>query len=148
MSDLYDKDTYSWAFAQADALRRRSANEIDWENVAEEIESVGRSQESELYARLKVLLLHLLKWTYQPDMRGRSWTATIRVQRLEISKHMRRNPGLKSGLEETFANAYEAARLAASIETDMSEDTFPETSSFTFEQAMDDDFWPEPPSAK
>jgi Domain of unknown function DUF29 len=148
MSDLYDKDTYTWAFSQADALRRRSANEIDWENVAEEIESVGRSQESELYSRLKVLMLHLLKWAYQAEMRGPSWTSTVRVQRLEISKHLRRNPGLKSGLEETFADAYEAARLAASIETGLSEDTFPETSSFTFEQATDDGFWPEPPYAE
>ena len=79
MSDLYDKDTYTWALQQADALRRRSANEVDWENVAEEIESVGKTEARELENRYIVLLTHLLKWLYQPGMRSRSWEASIRV---------------------------------------------------------------------
>jgi len=43
MPDLYDLDFVQWSSSQADALRRRAGNEIDWENVAEEIESLGRS---------------------------------------------------------------------------------------------------------
>lgn len=57
---------------QAEALRRRSAHEIDWENVAEEIESVGKSEASELESRLEELLMYLLKWRYQPERQGRS----------------------------------------------------------------------------
>jgi hypothetical protein len=146
MSDLYEKDTYTWALQQADALRRRSANEIDWENVAEEIESVGRSEASELRSRYTILLLHLLKWLAQPERRSRSWEASIRVQRRAIADHLGENPGLKSRRDELLARAYFEARLQASAETDLPIEMFSETNPFTLEQAMDDAFWPEPPA--
>jgi hypothetical protein len=148
MSDLYDKDTYTWALQQADALRRRSANEVDWDNVAEEIESVGRSEANELYSRYSVLLLHLLKWSYQPELRSRSWEASIRVQRLEIARHLDQNPGLKSKRDEIFGAAYRAARLTASGETNLPDTNFPETNPFTLAQAMDDAFWPDQPGSE
>jgi Domain of unknown function DUF29 len=56
----YDADFYAWTKAQADALRRRAANEVDWDNLAEEIESAGRSDRKEIRSRLEVLLVHLL----------------------------------------------------------------------------------------
>jgi hypothetical protein len=143
MSDLYEKDTYTWALQQADALRRRSANEIDWENVAEEIESVGRSEARELESRYTVLLAHLLKWRFQLDKRSGSWEATIKVQRRLIDKELRNNPGLKPRREELFADAYVAA-LGVAVETGLGLEAFPEASPFTIEQAMDDAFWPEP----
>ncbi len=73
MSSTYEHDTYSWALAQAEALRRRSGNELDWDNLAEEIESLGKSQASELRSRYIVLLMHLLKWAFQPERRSRSF---------------------------------------------------------------------------
>ena len=143
MTDLYEKDTYSWAMQQADALRRRSANEIDWENVAEEIESVGKSQSSELYSRYVVLLTHLLKWVFQPGRRSRSWEASIRVQRVDIARLIDANPGLQPKRDEIFGAAYRTARLAATGETDLQVETFPETNPFTLAEAMDENFWPE-----
>ncbi len=140
---LYDDDVYTWAMTQAGALRRRSANEIDWDNVAEEIESVGKSQSSELRARYAVLLLHLLKWAFQPAYRTRSWEASIRIQRRLIADHLLENSGLKSRRDELFGRAYVEARLSASGETDLPVETFPETNPFTLAQAMDDAFWPE-----
>jgi Domain of unknown function DUF29 len=148
MTDLYDTDTYSWAMRQADALRRRSANEVDWENVAEEIESVGKSEARELESRYIVLLAHLLKWLYQPSGRSRSWETTIRVQRVALARHMDTNPGLKPRREEMLAAAYRVARLQASGETDLPMEIFPEANPFTLAQAMDENFWPEPPAAK
>ncbi len=148
MTDLYDKDAYTWAMQQADALRRRSANEIDWENVAEEIESVGKSEARELVSRYAVLLAHLLKWRFQPQARGRSWEATIRTQRRLIEKEHQNNPGLKPRREELFADAYVAALGAAVGETGLGLETFPEANPFTLEQAMDENFWPEPPASK
>lgn len=148
MSDLYDTDTYTWAQQQADALRRRSANEIDWDNVAEEIESVGKSEARELESRYTVLLTHLLKWLYQPAGRSRSWEATIRAQRAAIEKHLATNPGLKPRRDELLGAAYRIARLTASGETDLPFDTFPETNPLTLAQAMDEAFWPEQPTSK
>jgi phosphoglycolate phosphatase-like HAD superfamily hydrolase len=144
MADVYDKDTYGWALAQSDALRRRSANELDWDNLAEEIESVGKSQAAELRSRFIVLLAHLLKWQFQSERRSRSWENTIRRERLEIARHLSENPGLKPRREELYASAYAAARLDASTETDLPLDTFPLASPFTLDVAMADDFWPAP----
>ena len=148
MTDLYERDTYSWAMQQADALRRRSANEVDWDNVAEEVESVGKSQASELRSRYAILLLHLLKWLFQPERRSRSWETSIRVQRHAIEEHLVDNPGLKPRRDELFGRAYFEARLTASSETDLALETFPETNPFKLAEAMDENFWPEPPASK
>ncbi len=73
----YDIDVLALSERQAALLRRRAANEIDWDNIAEEIEAVGRSQKPEVRSRLARLCQHLLKWAYQPELRSRSWRTTI-----------------------------------------------------------------------
>ncbi|MDX2233187.1 MAG: DUF29 domain-containing protein [Hyphomonadaceae bacterium] len=145
MTSTYDTDAYTWALAQADALRRRSSNELDWDNLAEEIESVGKSQAAELRSRYITLLMHLLKWAYQPERRSRSWESTIRRERLEIARHLDGNPGLKSRRDELLGSAYETARIDAVGETDLPSETFPETNPFTLAEVMDDGFWPDAP---
>jgi hypothetical protein len=69
MSD-YDTDTVAWSEAQADALRRRAFNEIDWVNVAEEIADVGKRDRDRMYGALRTALVHLLKWQFQPEARS------------------------------------------------------------------------------
>lgn len=140
----YDLDFYAWANAQADAARRRSANEIDWENVAEELDGLGKQQEWELFSRYVVLLTHLLKWRHQPGRRGASWEVTIKQQRLEMAKLIRRAPSLQSVEADEFADGYASARLQAARETRLSEKTFPVEPPFTAHQARDPNFWPEP----
>lgn len=139
----YNADFYAWANAQADAARRRSANELDWENVAEELEDLGRQQRSKLYSRYVVLLTHLLKWTHQPERRGRSWSLTIKEQRIRVSKLLRSAPSLRSAEAEEFQDAYETARLRAARGTKLEESDFPLEPPFTVEQALDPEFWPE-----
>lgn len=143
MGVLYDEDTYTWAMQQADALRRRSANEIDWDNVAEEIESVGKTEVREIESRYSVLLAHLLKWRYQAERRSASWEITIKVQRRAITRYLEANPGLKSRRDELFGLAYFDATAQAALETSLDLGTFPETNPFTLAQAMDEAFWPE-----
>ena len=143
MASLYVTDTYTWAMRQADALRRRSANEVDWENVAEEIESVGKSEARELRSRYVVLLTHLLMWLAQAEKRGPSWETTIRLQRELIDEHLGTNPGLKPLQDELLGRAYREARVRAFEETGLGIETFPETNPFTLAQAMDPDFWPD-----
>jgi hypothetical protein len=104
---------------------------------------MGRSQRSELTNRLIVLLLHLLKWRFQPAFRGNSWRLTIRGQRLELRRHLRDNPSLKAHLNQAMLDAYGSARIGAERETGLAAETFPDTSPFTFDQAIDDDFWPD-----
>jgi hypothetical protein len=142
MSKTYEADFYTWTRQQADALRRRSGNELDWENLAEELDTLGRTEARELFSRYVVLLTHLLKWQYQPERRGRSWSNTIIAQRRDLAKHLRQNPGLKAVETEEYVDAYARARLDASTETDLDLDTFPETPPFTIEQAKDDAWMP------
>src|SRR5712672_3721973 len=81
----YERDFYAWLMEQARHVRDGHWNAIDRENLAEEIESLGREQFSKLESALRVLLLHMLKWDYQPERRGRSWWATIGEQRLHLN---------------------------------------------------------------
>jgi predicted nucleic acid-binding Zn-ribbon protein len=140
MNDLYDVDLASWSERQAELLRRRAAGElaneaeIDWQNIAEEIESVGDNTRHELRNRLARLLQHLLRWHYQPEHRSRSWQSTIRTQRQEIEDLLADNPSLKSKLPELFLTAYPRARTDALDETGLLD--LPQASPFTVEQAL------------
>jgi hypothetical protein len=143
-ADLYKRDFYSWAMHQAELVRARRLAELDLEHVAEELRSLGSEQEHRLESSYRVLLMHLLKWAHQPRRRGRSWRATIVRERINAERTLRRNPGLKRLRSELYAEAYRAARKEAAAETGLSLATFPEASPFTLDQAMDEDFWPEP----
>jgi hypothetical protein len=140
---LYDSDFHAWANEQAALLRAGRLSEADIENIAEEIESMGRSEKRELVSRLTVLLVHLLKWRYQPGLRGRSWALTIEQQRLRLGKHLAENPSLKSQLDEAMADSYQDARIDAERETRLARSVFPPACPFTFDEAMNPDFWPD-----
>jgi hypothetical protein len=117
MGAAYEKDFYAWANEQAALLRSGRLAEADIEHIAEEIESMGKTEKRELAARLTVLLLHLLKWRHQPSLRGASWRATIAVQRLDIADLLEDSPSLKSVLAEALARAYRKAIKEAERET-------------------------------
>jgi len=146
VATLYERDFYGWAQHQADTLRARDVHGLDFENLIEEIESMGRSEKRELESRLEVLLVHLLKWAYQPERRGSSWEATVSEQRRKVARHLRENPSLKGALPDTYEETYGDARLAAVRETNLPAGTFPPACPWTFEQTMDDAFWPETPA--
>ena len=140
---LYERDFYAWANEQAALIRAGNLAAVDLEHVAEEIESMGKTEQRELENRLTVLLLHLLKWQYQPGRRGSAWQATVRVQRRDLARHIDRNPSLQPQIAETTSYSYENARIEAAAETGLTEDTFPATCPWTFEQIMDKNFWPD-----
>src|SRR6185437_16938370 len=100
-----------WANEQAALLRAGKLDAADIEHIAEEIESMGRGEKRELINRLAVLLLHLLKWAYQPERRGKSWRLTIEEQRRHIRRHMQASPSLGSSLDEVMNEAYGDAVL-------------------------------------
>ena len=144
MSDpsLYDQDFYAWANEQAALLRAGKLSAADIEHIAEEIESMGRTEKRELVSRLAVLLLHLLKWQYQPPYRGPSWQVTIRNQRRALSRHLADNPSLGPKTPEAMADAYYDARGNAYAQTGLPEATFPASCPWTFDQIMAEDYWP------
>ncbi len=122
----YETDFYKWTNHQADLLKAGRLSEADIEHIAEEIESMGKSEKRELISRLKILLVHLLKWEYQPLRRSKSWQLTIKEQRMMIEDHLEDNPSLKAILDEVVLKAYRLARTKAAAETGLEEENFPE----------------------
>ena len=81
---LYDTDYVAWLEEQVAHLRAGRLAALDVENVAEELESLMKSERRQLENRLEVLIHHLLKWDHQPDQRSNRWRATVQEQRTRI----------------------------------------------------------------
>src|SRR5271165_3457294 len=123
-SSLHDRDFYAWSIEQAALLREGRIVEADLAAIAEEIDSMGKTEKRELVSRLTVLLLHLLKWERQPQGRGDSWRLSIVNVGDEIADLLGDNPSLTAVIDEVTASAYRYARRKAAIETDMGEEGF------------------------
>ena len=121
----YERDFYSWSIEQARLLREGRFEALDRDNLAEEIESLGREQFNKLVSALRVLMAHMLKWDHQPSLRSRSWVLSIEEQRLEVTDVLADNPGLKPRIGEAIARAYRRARIEAAKETGPDEAEFP-----------------------
>lgn len=139
----YDADYYGWTLDQAAAVRAGRFDLVDRENLAEEIESLGKSEKREIESRLVLVLLHLLKWQFQPEKRKGGWEAIIRVQRKDLNKLLGENPSLKHYPAETQADSYVKAKLDAEKETGIAYEAFPDACPYTIEQVLDDAFLPE-----
>ncbi|MCP2727616.1 DUF29 domain-containing protein [Limnofasciculus baicalensis] len=139
---LYDTDFVAWTKQTVQQIRTKQFEQVDWEAVIEEIESLGKSDRRELKSRLEVLLQHLLKWQYQPNLRSASWRNTIDEQRNRIADLLEESPSLKSYPEEVLAECYRRGRKAASNETELPLDIFPVESPYTCPQLFDPEFLP------
>src|SRR4051812_19674205 len=132
----YERDFYTWALEQAASIREGRLAEVDRENVAEEIEGLARSEFSELVSFYRLILLHMLKWEHQPNLRSRSWANSIELHRVHAAEILDDNPGLRPRLDEAVARAYRMARLEAISETGLSQKAFPDTCPFTRDEML------------
>ena len=142
-SVAYDEDFFAWTQEQSRLLREGELSLIDAENVAEELESMGRNNRRELSSRLTVLLLHMLKWQFQSGRRSRSWLVTINTQRDEIAKIVADSPSLRPAIPEALPLAYASARRDAAVETRLPVARFPVECPFTAEYALSGPFPPD-----
>jgi hypothetical protein len=142
---LYDQDFHAWALETAKLLRKQSWNQVEWEAVIEEIESLGKSQERELASRLFQLVMHRLTWIAQPGRRqtSRSWTTSIRNQRRELGRLLRQSPSLHRQVEGVLVEEYAGAVDEAMHQTGLPREAFPPTCPWTAPQILDNDCWPE-----
>jgi Domain of unknown function DUF29 len=140
---LYDADFYAWSIQQARLLRAGEFSRLDVENIAEELESMGRRDKREIDSRLVVLMAHLLKWQVQVGFRSRSWSATIREQRERIADLLSESPSLRAMIGSVRPALYDRARCAAADETGLAETAFPTNCPFTTDQILAGDFLPE-----
>lgn len=138
----YDEDFARWSSEQAMLIRAGRFDEVDLENVAEEIESLARSDRKEIRTRQEVLLRHLLKCEFQPNKRKEGWRTTIVEQREQIKLLLEESPSLKSFPASQIDWCYRLARLKAAGETGLPEDSFPRECPYTAAQVLDEDFLP------
>ena len=139
---MYDQDLYRWATETAGLIRDRRFAEIDALHLAEELESMGKSERRALESRLVVLLVHLLKWRHQPERCSKSWRRTLIEQRKQIAKLLHDSPSLNAQLPELTVDAYDSAVRWAADETGMDESDFPPTCEYSVRQLLDADYDP------
>jgi len=138
----YEHDFYRWTQTQAELLRRGQFADVDLPHVAEEIESMGKSDRRAISSHLRNILLHLLEYCYQPSRRSRSWENSIDHSRREAESIIKDSPSLRAQIPELIAAEYASARKSASRQTRLTLERFPETCPFTIEQVIGD-YWPE-----
>ena len=143
MLPKYEEDFYGWAMANAALLKQGKYQEADMDNIVEELEEMGGSNENQLINRLSQLIFHLLKWQFQPDFRGRSWLGTIEEQRKRTRILIKKNPSLKRKLTEALIDGYDLSLSLIRKETPLDLKLFPVECPYTFEQIIDDTFFPE-----
>ena len=140
----YEQDFVGWLNTQAELLKTGKVNELDIKNLVEEIEAMGRSEKRELESRMIILVMHLLKWTFQPNYQSRSWANTINEQRRRIGRVIKDSPSLKNSLNDTewFNYIWQSALYQAVSETGLDIKIFPEQPIWTTQQILVDDFFP------
>jgi Domain of unknown function DUF29 len=139
----YEQDFFAWTQEQAEMLRARRTLGLDWDNLSEEIDSVGRRDRRKLEGRLRRILHHLLKWQAQPGLRGPSWRNTLIEQRRRVEKLLRESPSLRSHLQELVDEAYPDAVRDAVNESGLRPQTFAADCPFAVEQILDPDYLPD-----
>ncbi|HEY9692099.1 MAG TPA: DUF29 domain-containing protein [Oculatellaceae cyanobacterium] len=139
-SNLYNQDYQAWLIKTIEQLRAKNFNNVDWEILIEELESLVRSDRRELQNRLRVLLMHLLKHQYQPEKRTGSWVSTIVEQHRQIVLLLKNSPSLKPYYLEIFVDCYTDAVKDASDETKLAVKSFPVESPFLPEDVINRDF--------
>ena len=139
----YETDVYAWMQEQAAFLDGKHWDALDLANLLEEVLSVGVSQYTAVSSAVYQILVHLLKWRYQPARQSRSWRVSLLEHRSRIPRRLRRAPSLAREIPRMILEEYPAACRKASAQTDLPLATFPETCPWTVEQVLHEDFWPD-----
>ena len=138
-NSLYEQDYYLWLKKTAKLLQEGKLHELDRDNLIEEIDDMGKREKRSIYSNLKILLLHLLKYCYQPEKRSNSWQFTIEEYRQRIKEALADSPSLKIYLKNSFNKAYQDARKLATKETGLDINLFPKDCPFSQEDVLNSD---------
>lgn len=147
MPTAYDQDFYTWTLEQARFLKEGRFDLLDREHLADEVESMGKSEKRAVASRIAMIICHLLKFMVQVHRTAadeKSWADTLDVQRGDLQDLLAENPGLRTeaNLREALAKGWKHGRNAAIRETGLDRDLFPAQTIFTVEQVLAADFRP------
>lgn len=140
----YEQDYYLWIETVAKQLRSKQFDAVDWENLIEEIESIGRSEKRALASLLIKLFEHLLKlnyWESELEYNAAKWRGEITAFRVQIKKLLQDSPSLKPYLAEILDECYLDARKIIIKMTELSPETFPINAIASVSQVLDDDWF-------
>lgn len=143
MSETYRKDFSLWVDQTAQLLREHRWHEVDMPHLIEEVEDLGKSERRGIASQLTRLLLHLLKWQYQPQRRSDSWLDSITDARTQLELTIEDSPSLKRYPAEKLEESYQRARRQAAKQTRIEISVFPETCPYPVEQVLAEDWLPE-----
>ena len=135
LSDLFIEDETAWLEAMAELLAIGAYAKLDHENLREYLTDMAKRDRREVESRLVVLLMHVLKWMYQPDHRTRSWKSSIIEHRQELASLASRGV-LRNHADSVLAEAYRKAGERASAETGLPLHVFPPECGFTFNELL------------
>jgi hypothetical protein len=139
----YEDDFESWSYEQAELLRQRRFAELDIPNLIEEIESMGSEQRFALQSSYRLVIAHLLKWQYQPQLRSTSWEITIGRERDNIAAREEKNHALRENARTLVEDVYRGAVREAAKETGLPRNTFPFDCPYTVDQLRDPEWMPD-----
>ncbi|MBP0000782.1 MAG: DUF29 domain-containing protein [Cyanobacteria bacterium SID2] len=143
LQQLYEEDYTLWLDATVEKLRSSNYNEVDWNNLIEEIEDIERREGQSLESNLVVVLLHLLKWQFQPERQTGSWESSLIEHRRRIRRALKSSPSLKNYLVSVVDECYESVRKQARAETQLSLEVFPVNCPYDVEDILNDEFLPD-----
>jgi len=135
LSELYEADETAWLDAMAKLVRERCVDDLDYPHLAEYLEDMARRDRKEVSSRLRVLLIHVLKWIYQKDMRSPSWRLTVLEQQAELETDLDKGV-LRNHATESLAAIYEKGVKYAAQETNLPAEGFPNQCPWTLDQLM------------
>lgn len=142
LSGSYGLDFFAWSSEQAKRLRRLKPAGLDWSNLAEEVEGLGKSDRRAIGSALKVVLEHLLKWQFQPHKRSPSWSDSIDEHRDRIARIIADSPSLANLPAESLNQEYHRARRKVLRDTKLTPRSIPAACPFRVKEALDPDFYP------
>ncbi len=140
---LYDTDYVQWVETTLQKLQQKDYANVDWENLLDEIGDMSRSERRSIESNMIVLILHLLKWQYQPDRRSRSWQSSVVEHRRRVNKSLKESPSLKPFLRKELVEIYADAVDQAVAETGLLVETFPAECPYAIAQILERGFLPE-----
>lgn len=129
----YASDYSAWLQHQIDLMRAGRWAEIDSKHLIDEVQDLGKSEFNGFVSAIEVVLVHMLKWDYQPERRSRSWIASIVEHRRRASQALKDNPSFKSRRADAMMRAYDVATARAAKEADLPIETFPTINPYHWE---------------
>ncbi|MBD2599907.1 MULTISPECIES: DUF29 domain-containing protein [Microcystis] len=144
MTALYEEDFVLWTEKTAELLKRKEFDRVDWENLIEEVECMGKSDRRAVESLLTQLLIHLLKlsyWESEKERNARHWLEEIANFRVQLERKVD-SPTLANHLRDTFETAYSDARKSLINARIVDKNVIPLESIFTLQQVLDGDWFP------